>query len=163
MNHKPRSAALVLLLAATSLAAQQPAPQPTTAAEAPKSDTSYIDAHGTAHITRVVPVPDTISPEAQQVLARSMPDQGPPESLADRRIRTDARTAIERVAWTAICPNQLVEDKIAGVPVRIVTPAGMPDTNRDKVLLNLHGGGFDSDSGSYTETTPSPATPKSKS
>jgi acetyl esterase/lipase len=154
MKHKPRSATLLLLLASAALAAQQPAPQPTTAAEAPRSDTSYIDPHGTAHITRVVPVPETISHEAQQVLARSMPDQGPPESLADRRIRTDARTAIERVDWTAICPNQLVEDRIAGVPVRIVIPAGMPDTNRDKVLLNLHGGGFDSDSGSYTETIP---------
>ena len=53
-----------------------------------------------------------------------------------------------------ICPNKMVEDKIAGVPVRIVTPDGMPDGNRDKVLLNLHGGGFDSDSGSLTETIP---------
>ena len=59
-----------------------------------------------------------------------------------------------RVAWSQICPNQLVEDKIAGVPVRIVTPDGMPEANRDKVLLNLHGGGFDSDSGSITETIP---------
>jgi acetyl esterase/lipase len=58
------------------------------------------------------------------------------------------------LAWSAICPNQLVEDKIAGVPVRIVTPEGMPESNRDKVLMNLHGGGFDSDSGSYTETIP---------
>ncbi|HEX8799908.1 MAG TPA: hypothetical protein VF772_14920, partial [Terriglobales bacterium] len=27
-------------------------------------DTSVVDDHGTAHVTRVVPVPDTISPEA---------------------------------------------------------------------------------------------------
>jgi acetyl esterase/lipase len=38
--------------------------------------------------------------------------------------------------------------------VRIVVPEGLPATNRDKVLLNLHGGGFNSDSGSYTETIP---------
>jgi acetyl esterase/lipase len=43
---------------------------------------------------------------------------------------------------------------MAGVPVRIFTPLGMPDANRDKVLLNLHGGGFNADSGSYTETIP---------
>jgi acetyl esterase/lipase len=43
---------------------------------------------------------------------------------------------------------------MAGVPVRIVTPDGMPDANKDKVLLNLHGGGFNSDSGSYTESIP---------
>ena len=30
----------------------------------------------------------------------------------------------------------------------------MPDKNKDKVLLNLHGGGFNSDSGSYTESIP---------
>jgi monoterpene epsilon-lactone hydrolase len=38
--------------------------------------------------------------------------------------------------------------------VRIVTPDAMPEANRDKVLLNLHGGGFNSDSGSYTESIP---------
>ena len=30
----------------------------------------------------------------------------------------------------------------------------MPEANRDKVLMDLHGGGFDSDSGSYTESIP---------
>jgi acetyl esterase/lipase len=30
----------------------------------------------------------------------------------------------------------------------------MPEANRDRVLLDLHGGGFDSDSGSYTESIP---------
>src|ERR1035438_4887922 len=154
MQITPRYAALFLLLASAALAAQQPPPAPTTAAEAPNRDTSYIDAAGTAHVTRVVPVPATISPEAQQVIGRATPDQGPPESLAERRTHTDAYTAGARVAWSKLCPNQLVEDKIAGVPVRIVTPDGMPEANRDKVLLNLHGGGFNSDSGSYTESIP---------
>ena len=141
---------LLLLIASAALAAQQP----TTASEAPKSDTSFIDADGTAHITRVVPLPATISPEAQKVLGRAMPDQGPPEPLATRRMRTDAYTAGARIAWTKLCPNELVEDTIGGVPVRIVTPYGMQEVNRDKVLLNLHGGGFNSDSGSYTESIP---------
>jgi len=154
MNFAPRHLALVLLLVAFPLAAQQPAEQPTTAAQAPNRDTSYIDAQGTAHISRVVPVPATLSPEAQQFLGQAMPDQGPPESLAARRARTDARTAGARVVWSLLCPNQLVEDKIDGVPVRVVTPEGMPEANRDKVLMDLHGGGFDSDSGSYTESIP---------
>jgi len=38
--------------------------------------------------------------------------------------------------------------------VHIVTPQGMPEANRDKVLMNLHGGGFNSDSGSFTESIP---------
>jgi monoterpene epsilon-lactone hydrolase len=74
--------------------------------------------------------------------------------LADRRKMTDNYTARARVAWTRICPNQLVDSTIAGVPVHIVTPDGMPAANKDKVLLNLHGGGFNSDSGSYTESIP---------
>lgn len=145
---------LPVLLASVALAAQQPAPQPTTAAEAPTRDTSYIDAQGTAHVTRVVPIPQTISPQAQRSLARQIPDEGPPQSLADRRTSTDAYTAKARIAWTKLCPNTIVEDKIAGVPVRIVTPDDLDPTSRDKVLLNLHGGGFNSDSGSYTESIP---------
>ena len=129
-------------------------PHPTTAAEAPNRDTSFIDEQGTAHVTRVVPVPQTISSQAQLVVGHPEPDQGPPQSLAERRKMTDAYTARARVAWTRLCPNTLVEDKLAGVPVRIVTPEGMPDANKDKVLLNLHGGGFNSDSGSYTESIP---------
>jgi epsilon-lactone hydrolase len=151
--HKPNCyAPLFLLAAAASLAAQQPAP--TTAETAPTRDTSYIDAQGTAHVTRVVPMPETISAQAQHVLSRREADQGPPEPLADRRKHTDEYTARARVAWTAICPNQIVEDKMAGVPVRIVTPDGEPAANQDKVLLDLHGGGFNSDSGSYTESIP---------
>lgn len=153
-------ASLLLLLAASALAAQQPAvppasaPQPTTAAEAPNSDTSFIDAKGTAHVTRVVPIPAGVSIQSRYFLSHAIPDQGPPEPLELRRKRTDEYTAHARTEWDPLCPNQLVEDKIAGVPVRIVTPDGMPEANKDKVLLNLHGGGFDSDSGSYTESIP---------
>ena len=156
MNRFPHFTTLLLLLAPAIVQAQQPAaaPQPTTPAQAPTLDTSYIDAQGTAHVTRIVPVPETISAEAQRSLRRQMPDQGPPQSLADRRNGTDAYTARARVEWSRLCPNQLVEDRIAGVPVRIVTPEGLPEANRDKVLLNLHGGGFNSDSGSYTESIP---------
>lgn len=143
------SSALVL---SSALAAQQP--PPTTAATAPNSDTSYIDEAGTAHVTRVVPLPDTISAEAKQSVARRVPDQGPPESLADRRAHTDASSAAARAAWSKICPNQIAESAMAGVPVHIVTPDGMPEGNSDKVLMNLHGGGFNSDSGSYTESIP---------
>jgi acetyl esterase/lipase len=152
------SPVLFSLLVPTVLGAQQPAapsaPKPTTAAEAPSRDTSYIDEKGSAHVTRVVPVPESLSPQAQLSVGRAEPDQGPPQSLEDRRKMTDDYTERARVAWTRLCSNQLVEDKISGVPVRIVTPEGVPESNRDKILLNLHGGGFNSDSGSYTESIP---------
>jgi epsilon-lactone hydrolase len=149
-----RNFGIVLMLSFSLAVAQEPAPHPTTAADAPKSDTSYIDANGTAHVTRVVPVPQTVSPEAQKSISRAEPDQGPAQPLEERRKMTDAYTARARVEWTKLCPNTIVEGKIAGVPVRIVTPESLSDKNKNKVLLNLHGGGFNSDSGSYTESIP---------
>ncbi|HEY3704964.1 MAG TPA: alpha/beta hydrolase fold domain-containing protein [Terracidiphilus sp.] len=148
-------AALLLALATAGFAQEKAAPpKPTTAAEAPTRDTSYIDEKGTAHVTRVVPIPEDLSAEAKASLSRREPDQGPPESLAERRKHTDAYTAGAKVAWSKICPNTLNDQSMAGVPVHVVVPEGMPDANKDKVLLNLHGGGFNSDSGSYTESIP---------
>ncbi|PWT70435.1 MAG: alpha/beta hydrolase, partial [Proteobacteria bacterium] len=149
------AAALLLAVMPALLAQEKPAPpKPTTAAEAPTRDTSYIDENGTAHVTRVVPVPEDLSPQAKASLSRREPDQGPPQSLAQRRKMTDAYTAGAKVEWTKICPNTLTDTTIAGVPVHVVVPEGMPDENKGKVLLNLHGGGFNSDSGSYTESIP---------
>lgn len=154
MRAIPRAIALPILLAAAAVAAQQPTPRPTTAAQAPNRDTSYVDANGTAHVTRVVPLPETISPEARAMLARSMPDAAPPETLAERRARNNEYQARSRKAWDKICPTRIVESSIAGVPVHIVTPEVIPEANRDRVLINLHGGGFNADSGSYIESIP---------
>ena len=65
-----KSLAAVLLLSSSLAFAQQG----TTAAQAPNADTSYIDADGTAHITRVIPVPPDLSPEAKKSLARQVSD-----------------------------------------------------------------------------------------
>ena len=145
---------LAVLMPQRAQAQASEAPKPTSAAEAPKRDTSYIDEQGTAHVTRVVPVPEDISPQARLALGHGGPDQGPHESLEDRRKSTDAYTARARTAWTRLCPNTIAEQTMAGVTVRVVTPANLPEANQDKVLLNLHGGGFNSDSGSYTESIP---------
>ena len=149
---------LFVLLAPIAAGAQQPADKPelkpTTAAEAPVRDTSYIDEKGTAHVTRVVPVPENLSEQARLSVAHAEPDQGPPQSLEDRRKRTDEYTARAKEAWSKICPVTIAELSIGGVPVHTVTPDNMPFSSHDRVLLNLHGGGFNSDSGSYTESIP---------
>jgi epsilon-lactone hydrolase len=158
MGFVSKLVAALILMPSLVLGAQQAAPPatpaPTAAAEAPNRDTSYIDEQGTAHVTRVVPVPTDLSPQAQLAVGHGGPDQGLPESLEHRRTMTDAYTARARVAWTRLCPNTLVDQTMVGVPVHVVTPENMPAANRDKVLLNLHGGGFNSDSGSYTESIP---------
>jgi acetyl esterase/lipase len=148
-----RSIALLLLAISTALAAQS-IPQPTAAATAATRDTSYIDAQGTAYITRVVPVPLDLSPEARKSLIRTTPDQGPPESLEHRRAQTEVWAARANAAWSKLCPNTIVDSTLAGVPVRIVSPSSWSSRNRDKVLINLHGGGFNADSGSFAESIP---------
>ena len=120
----------------------------------PQSDSSYIDAHGTAHVTRVVPVPTTISPEAQKFLARQVPDTPGSRTLAERRRGTDAWQARAGELSRSLYPVQLAEQTMAGVPVRVITPLAMPADRKDRVLINVHGGGFNSDSGSLTETVP---------
>jgi acetyl esterase/lipase len=152
-NATPKMAAKALFVALTQFAAngraQQSAPPP---AAPPTTDSSYIDASGTAHVTRVVPVPPTISPQAQKVLARQVSDAAVAQTLAQRRSGTDAWQARSGEASKAIYPVTVKNDTIAGVQVRIVDPPS--NGHPDRVLINLHGGGFNSDSGSLTESVP---------
>ena len=128
------------------------AQQGTTAAQAPNTDTSYIDADGTAHITRVIPVPPDLSPEAKKMLSKQVSDAAKPQTLEERRHGTDVWQAHAGDVAREVFPANVEESKIAGVPVRIVTP--MADMDADHVLINIHGGGFNSDSGSLTESIP---------
>lgn len=138
----------VVLFFALTISAQQG----TTAAQAPNSDTSYIDAQGSAHITRVVPVPPDLSPEAKKGLARPVSDEAEPETLEQRRKHTDDWQEHAGEVSRRLYPVKVDKDVIAGVPVRVVTP--LSDASNDAVLINLHGGGFNSDSGSLTESIP---------
>jgi acetyl esterase/lipase len=146
------SAFSFLLALAPLLVAQQPAP--TTASTAPTRDTSYIDDSGTAHVTRIVPVPTNISPEAQKALGQPVPDISHSESMAQRRARVDQTAARAADAWKKICAVKVEDSTIAGVPVHFVTPADSPDVAPDKIAIDLHGGGFSSDSGSLAESIP---------
>lgn len=120
----------------------------------PQTDSSFIDEHGTAHITRVIPVPQTVSPEAQASLARVVSDAAIPETLAERRSKTDAWQTRAGKASEAVYPVKIESETIAGVPVRVVDPVDATPMHPDRVLINLHGGGFSSDSGSFTESIP---------
>jgi monoterpene epsilon-lactone hydrolase len=124
------------------------------ARDIPQGDSSYIDADGTAHITRIVPVPKTVSPEAQQRLARPQSDALVPETLAERRRKTDKWQAAAGAEARKMYPANVSEQVVAGVPAKVITPLDMPANRRDRLLINVHGGGFNSDSGSLTETIP---------
>jgi monoterpene epsilon-lactone hydrolase len=147
--------AAALHSAADKASPQNAAPHAVTPhAVTPQTDTSVIEAHGTAHITRVVPVPNTISPEAQAMLARPASDADAPRPLAERRHGTGLWQQRAGQASLAVYPVHMAETSIAGVPTRVFTPNDTPALHQDRVLINVHGGGFNSDSGSLTESIP---------
>ena len=117
-------------------------------------DSATFDSDGTAHITRVVPMPTTISPEAQQWLASLTQQKGGEQTLAERRARTDEWRKFGSGEARKYYPANVEETTTAGVRTDIITPLAMPAANRDRVLINLHGGGFNSDSGSLIEGIP---------
>jgi len=139
-------AAIVLTLVCTLAAQSNSAPQ----------DSATFDPDGTAHITRVIPMPTTISPEARKWLEslnlESLKGAGPPESLAERRTRTDAWRKMDSAEARKLYPVKVEETSMAGVRTDIITPLANAEGNR--VLINLHGGGFNSDSGSLIEGVP---------
>src|ERR1700751_1933825 len=141
-----RITALMLLIVAGSAVAQ-------IAPEAQK-DSATFDANGTAHITRVVPMPTTISAEAQTWLDSLTHSTPSPETLVERRARTDAWRAQDSAEARKRYPVNVEEATTAGVRTDIITPMGMPAENKNRVLINLHGGGFNSDSGSLIEGVP---------
>jgi acetyl esterase/lipase len=85
------------------------------------------------------------SPEARDYVVRQF--HMPPAELADlqaRRREVDARfyaPKIERLA--RLYPYHSTKSRIGGVPVETFVPdAGVAPENRNRVLVNLHGGGF---------------------
>jgi epsilon-lactone hydrolase len=136
-----------MLLALTGSALSQ-------TAAAAQGDSATFDADGTAHISRAVPMPTTISPEAQTWLESLTHTTPGPETLAERRARTDAWRLQDSAEARKLYPVNVEEATTAGVRTDIITPMGMPAENKNRVLINLHGGGFNSDSGSLIEGVP---------
>ena len=136
---------------------EQNAPAPVTA------DTCTIDADGTAHVTRVVPVPRTISPEARKFISQPGPS-GPEPTLAERRARTDAFREGRAEEARKLYPVTIEERTLGGVRCDWIAPLEPQTSNgqvgaplmakRDRILINVHGGGFNSDSGSLVEGIP---------
>jgi monoterpene epsilon-lactone hydrolase len=111
-----------------------------------------IDADGTAHITRVIPLPSTVSPEARKLLSRPIPR--PRATLAERRAATDTFRVGRAEQARQLYPVKIEPLTIAGVRTDVITPLSIPAGKRNRVLINVHGGGFVTDSGSLVEGIP---------
>jgi len=131
--------------------------QHTDAAADAVHDVSTMDKNGTVHISRVVPIPRTISPEAQAILATAFPPL--PKDLSwdvikQLRVQSDAIQKQFGDDELKEYPVNVTDGIVAGVPVKTFTPLRVPRKNEKLVLINFHGGGFVLDSGSVTEGIP---------
>ena len=101
-------------------------------------------------------LPDTLSPEGRAMAAAmaAAPVTDPEPSLAKQRTFIGDLQAGMGATLAKRHGVRVEQASIAGVPVRIVYPRGVASLGRGAVLMNLHGGGFQLDSGSLTETIP---------
>lgn len=97
---------------------------------------------------RVIPVPSSISPEAQAALAMARPAQ-PPFPPLDDTAGWRARIAEMNSGMVAMMRDPLMALPVtfatetrAGVTVYVAEPEIVPAENRDKALLYFHGGGL---------------------
>jgi acetyl esterase/lipase len=100
------------------------------------------------------PPPETLSPEARAHLAALMA-AGVTQAVDTPQMRafTEQIQALIGAEQRKAHDVSLADDVIAGVPVRRIERAS-GDVDRSRVLMNLHGGGFATDSGSLTENIP---------
>ena len=122
-------------LAALSMSAQD---QPTS-----KPAKVVVEPDGTVEIpSQSAPVSTFLSPEAKAYLAQHLKDMQDPEILKqDAGVPRFMKPYIARDRELFAVEKK--DQKIAGVHVYDYTPkAGISAKNKDRVLINLHGGGF---------------------
>jgi monoterpene epsilon-lactone hydrolase len=121
--------------------------------------TYRIDEQGTVLLDgHRIPVPTSISPEARDYLSQNLWGADAVASAELPMWETRDATAVAFEALNAMArqmfPVTVREIDINGVRCHRVEPLDTPPENRDRVLINLHGGGFVLGSGSLAEAIP---------
>ncbi len=135
----------LLALTLCEMLAISGAKMPALAQDAPPARPTF-DKNGTVHVPGFeLPPSEYMSKEAaEQLKARA---GSPPFSMPDNLDIVTIRFGMEAVLAPQVklmqdrYPVDIVEQKIAGVPTRVVTPKGAK-VKPKRVLINLHGGGF---------------------
>ena len=97
---------------------------------------------------RVIPVPDTVSPQLQALIAAPyrLPQwNANPKSAADWKELVAQLAAIGAAAQPGIRQKLGVKMESAtmgGVPAYILTPQRVPRANKNRLLINVHGSGY---------------------
>jgi acetyl esterase/lipase len=138
MNVKVAIAALGL---ATCIAAAAGAQTQTTAAK------PTFAPDGTVHVPSFDLPPSALASPESRSFAKMRATIGARSFLPERGDAAAARNDVEKQIapllqmMKARYPVDIVDQTIAGVPTRVITPKGAP-VDPDRVLINLHGGAF---------------------
>ncbi|KMO16306.1 esterase [Methylobacterium platani JCM 14648] len=95
-----------------------------------------------------IPVPvEGVSPAAQALIAAPFPPHfnADPKSAAEWKDLIERRAALIRAALPAMQEKMAVTVQpavIGGVKAYIVTPKSMPEANKNRLLVHVHGGGY---------------------
>lgn len=109
---------------------------------------------GAAHAQTSAPLPDTLSPEARAAIAENAKQPQPSGmDIPHQRIFIDKYQDTFGDKQRQRYAVEMETSTLAGVPVRLIRPKGAA-ARGNLVLLNFHGGGFITDSGSQTENIP---------
>lgn len=99
---------------------------------------------------REIPVPDTVSPQMRKIIERKGPPQKTTQEWqaifqAPKRERTNAEKAEFARGMAALRQRYGVKVenvKIGGVNCFVLTPATIPASNKNRLLVHVHGGGY---------------------
>ncbi len=131
----------------------QAGPLPNPAAQI-TTNHAVTESDGTVRMQRVIPLPQSLSPEAKAWLSRPAGDAEVPQTLDQRRSMLVTSQEHHRDDLLKMFTVSIHDITIAGVPAHDVVPKDAKPVHPDRVLICLHGGGFDADSGSYSESIP---------
>jgi monoterpene epsilon-lactone hydrolase len=142
--------ASVLALASSVLAQQTAAPAP-----APEPAKVTADADGTIHVTNfAVPLSGFLTPEAKAISAHQIADHGwplpsgpitgPGPVMDNWRKAMDEKIFIPALERQKAAYAVTIQDQtVGGVKTSVVMPKdGVSVKNKNRILINLHGGGF---------------------
>jgi acetyl esterase/lipase len=107
------------------------------------------------------PAPKTVSSKAQEEMKEyeasqtsSLKQPFASSTVAEQRGFWDQRQKTMSEDMLKNYPVRIEESKMGGVSVLLISSLKMEDKNRNRILINVHGGAFNTDAGSLIENIP---------
>jgi len=116
--------------------------------EPPSNLQAVVDANGIAHVPELeVPLSSYMSKQAKAKFIEEV--RKPPFAGTEHKEVKEVRKIVDDYyrplvqRSRSVYPVDVREQRFSGVPANVITPqGGVPQRNRNRVLINLHGGGF---------------------